>query len=788
MKSKRTFISFLMIRKNWWLPMMLIFIVSLAGVVFIGYETYVKAPPIPDFTEESGEVLISKRNILDGQELFHRYALMEYGSFFGDGALRGPDFTAQALHQMAIAMESYYYDQLPRQETDSREIFQKGIDEQVRQEIKQNRYNEGNNSVTLSVAQAKAVSNVRDFYHRMFTDPDFTEAFKPAGYITETEEINRLADFFFWGGWVCGVQRPGEEYSYTHNWPYDEKAGNTATSATLFWSIIGIFGLIIGLGIVLFYFGQFDQLSDEYYTRRTDEMMTEKKLLSYQPTPSQRATFKYFYVAILLFGVQVLAGVLTVHDFVGFTRLLGIDLQQAIPVTISRSWHLQLSLFWISACWVGASIFILPFVTKREIPGQVRYINILFWLFFVMVAGSMVGIFMGPKGLLGELSRWLGHQGWEFVELGRLYQYMLLGIFALWAVIVYRGVKPVLKTGKPWALPNWLLYAVVSILILLISGFIATPETNFVIADFWRWCVIHMWVEAFFEVFTTIVVGYLMVLMGLVNRESVTNVVYLATLLFLGSGLLGISHNFYWNAKPVGTLAIGSVFSTLQVVPLILLTLEAWRFRNMPGKLENQSNGNDRSSLFAMPGVFLFLVGVNFWNFFGAGVFGLIINLPIINYYEHGTYLTVNHGHAALMGVYGNLSLAAILFCTRLLTKPSSWKPGLVRISFWSINIGLVLMVALDMFPAGIHQLMAALNEGLWYSRSQDFLMGTVFQSMTWLRIVGGSLFVCGGLLPFTWFIVTRWKHLKSDRTGTEMDGDNTKPQRQDSVFTGVPG
>src|SRR5690606_34212503 len=467
---------------------------------------------------------------------------------------------------------------------------------------------------------------------------------------------------------------------------------------------------------------------------------------------------------------------------------LGIDLQQAIPVTISRSWHLQLSLFWISACWVGASIFILPFVTKREIPGQVRYINILFWLFFVMVAGSMVGIFMGPKGLLGELSRWLGHQGWEFVELGRLYQYMLLGIFALWAVIVYRGVKPVLKTGKPWALPNWLLYAVVSILILLISGFIATPETNFVIADFWRWCVIHMWVEAFFEVFTTIVVGYLMVLMGLVNRESVTNVVYLATLLFLGAGLLGISHNFYWNAKPVGTLAIGSVFSTLQVVPLILLTLEAWRFRNMPGKLENQSNGNDRSSLFAMPGVFLFLVGVNFWNFFGAGVFGLIINLPIINYYEHGTYLTVNHGHAALMGVYGNLSLAAILFCTRLLTKPSSWKPGLVRISFWSINIGLVLMVALDMFPAGIHQLMAALHVVLWHSRSQDFLIGTVFQSMTWLRIVGGSLFVCGGLLPFTWFIVTRWKHLKSDRTGTEMDGDNTKPQRQDSVLTGVPG
>src|SRR5690606_4981382 len=177
---------------------------------------------------------------------------------------------------------------------------------------------------------------------------------------------------------------------------------------------------------------------------------------------------------------------------------------------------------------------------------------------------------------------------------------------------------------------------------------------NFVIADFWRWCVIHMWVEAFFEVFTTIVVGYLMVLMGLVSRESVTYVVYLATLLFLGSGLLGISHNFYWNAKPVVTLAIGSVFSTLQVVPLILLTLVAWQFRNAPQRA---------GAAFAHVDAFRFLLAVNFWNFLGAGMFGFLINLPIVNYYEHGTYLTVNHGHAALMGVYGNLAIAMIVFC-----------------------------------------------------------------------------------------------------------------------------
>jgi nitric oxide reductase subunit B len=346
-------------------------------------------------------------------------------------------------------------------------------------------------------------------------------------------------------------------------------------------------------------------------------------------------------------------------------------------------------------------------------------------------------------------------------------------VFVLWAVIVYRGVQPVLVRKNPWALPNWMLYSVVSIMVLLMSGFVATPKTNFVIADFWRWCVIHMWAEAFFEVFTTIVVGYLMVLMGLVNRDSVNKVVFLATLLFLGSGLLGISHNFYWNAKPVGTLAIGSVFSTLQVVPLVLLTLEAWRFQRMPSMLNRGANGNGKSVLFAMPSVFLFLVGVNFWNFFGAGVFGLIINLPIANYYEHGTYLTVNHGHAALMGVYGNLSIGALLFCCRYLGNPGTWNEKLVRNAFWSINVGLFLMVVMDLFPAGLHQLFAAMEKGLWYARSQEFLMSPAFQTMTWLRIVGGSLFTLGGVFPLTWFVLKQFRNLKSSALPEETPAEN---------------
>jgi nitric oxide reductase subunit B len=215
-------------------------------------------------------------------------------------------------------------------------------------------------------------------------------------------------------------------------------------------------------------------------------------------------------------------------------------------------------------------------------------------------------------------------------------------------------------------------------------------------------------------------------------------------------------------------MALGSVFSTLQVVPLVLLTLEAWRFSKLPMQLEKNKNGKSRVG-FGFPEVFLFLLGVNFWNFFGAGVLGFIINLPIANYYEHGTYLTVNHGHAALMGVYGNLSLAGVLFCCQLLFDESAWNKRLVKNAFWSINVGLFLMVLLDLFPAGILQFNAVVESGLWFARSAEFVDSTAFQSLTWMRIIGGSIFVLGGVIPLAWFIVTGRKKLKKIG-GTDFD------------------
>ncbi len=741
-------------RRNWWLPLLVVLAIGLGSMLFVGTRTYQDAPPIPEFVAESGETVVSAAAITRGQIVFLKYGLMNYGSMFGDGAGRGPDFTADALHAMALAMRDFHA---------SREgVDAAGAQARAQAEIRHNRYDPASNRTTLGEAQAYAARELGRRTAAMFRG-EGTEAFHPVGYITDAAELRDLAAFFFWGGWVCGAARPGQDYSYTHNWPYDELAGNRPSAPVMLWSVAAALGLIAVLGVVLFLYGRYSSLASWRQAGDAARLATLTRIETFGPTPLQRATYKFFAAAALLFVLQIIAGVLTIHDFLRLTHFMGIDLAEALPITIVRAWHLQLALMWISACWVGASVFVLS-AAQRETPqGLFGELNLLFGLFVVWVAGSLVGIALGSKGLLGEHWNLLGNQGWEFVEMGKLWQGVLFLVFALWLRIVARLVRTVWHEGDAWTLPKWLLYAVACVLLLFISGFVARPETNFVIADFWRWAVIHMWVEAFFEVFTTALLAYFMFLMGFVSHAAASRIVYLATLLFLGSGLLGISHNFYWNAKPEATLAIGSIFSTLQVVPLILLTLEAWQFRNTPQRALEGAGGR---AAFGQAEAFLFLIGVNFWNFFGAGVFGFIINLPIVNYYEHGTYLTVNHGHAALMGVYGNLAIAAVLFCSRYLIAAQAWDARLLRRIFWALNLGLMLMVAIDLFPVGIAQLNEVLAHGLWQARSQSFVQGDLFQTLTWARIIGGALFVMGGVLPLAWFMATRALALKHAGSG----------------------
>lgn len=759
-------------RQHWWKIFVIIFAVSISVVGYIGVQTYRYAPPVANFHDESGAELFSSQSIQRGQQVFLQRGLMEYGSFLGDGAMRGPDFSAEALHLTAVwmneEMNSEWLDRVP--DDNDRAGVVEGV---VQRELKRNRYDADSNTVTVCAAQAVAFHKLVQYNTERFGEGGSlvgSEAFHPANYITDKETIADLSAFFYWGAWICSSERPGYEYSFTHNWPFDPLAGNTPTSGILFWSVIGGLALVLATGIVFYFYGKMDREAVlEAQQSKLPPLASDDLVENSRPTPTQRACYKFMAVAAALFLVQICAGLLAIDDFVGVLRSIGLDVSAYLPVTLTRAWHSQISVLWISVCWFAATIWVLPLICRPEPSGQLKWINTLFWLLIIVAGGTFLGLFLGINRMLGDLSRWFGIQGWEFMTMGRAYQYVLFLSFCVWFVIVLRGLWPVLRERRTWSLPNWMAYSIAGIIFMFTASFVANPDTNFVIADFWRWCTIHMWVEAFFELFTTVILAYFLYLMGFVSHMVAARIVYLAAVLFLGSGLIGISHNFYWNAKSIETVALGGVLSTLQIVPLILLTVEAWRFRHMPGStIDRLEKKNGTRATFGLSDAFLFLIGVNFWNFMGAGVLGFTINLPIVNYYQHGTYLTVNHGHAALFGVYGNLAIATMLFCGRWIIQPSRWNHKLLKSSFWWLNIGLILMVLLDLFPVGIHQLMTVLDSGYAYARSAEYIHGSTFQAFTWLRGIGIAAFVCGGVLPLTWFMLSRWRSLKPVQTSEE--------------------
>lgn len=724
-------------------------LISIAGLIYLGRSTYTDAPPLADFVSPAGEVVVPREKIERGQEIFLRRGLMTYGSFWGDGAERGPDFTADALRQTTLAMQAFY---AAGTEGKLTEYEQDAIAARVTRELRHNGWDESVGRISIGEARIHAYERLQAHYAKVFTDPGYPGYIR-LGHLLSSDDIRSLSAFLFWGAWATAADRPGERHSYTHNWPYDPAAGNTPTADTYLWSIASILVLFLGIGLVLYVYGQMKVIFPEGFGDggKDASLLTTPDLERGVVRTTQKATYNFFALAIVSFGLQIVAGILCATDFV---RPYGLYLGDVIPFSVARSYHTLFQIFWFFMCWVGYTLFFLP--RFSPVPrGQRALINVLFGLCLLVAIGSLIGIYLGQTGrLTGEAAYWLGSQGWEYMEFGRACQILLLAAFSLWIFIIYRAVKPWLTRKNLWSVPAWLLYGSGIMVFFLFFGLFVAPKTNFAVADFWRWMVVHMWVEVTFEVFTTVIVAYMLAQMNFINRVMAERTIFLAVMMFLFTATLGVAHNFYWIGKPTGNIALGSVFSTLQVLPLLLLTLDAWEIRQKGAQAGAHLASGKQGVL--MGEVWLFILAVNFWNVFGAGVLGSLINLPIVNYFEHGTYLTNNHAHAAMFGVKGNIALGGMLFCCQHLFPRARWNARLVRLSFWSLNIGLALMMFLDLFPVGVYQLVATFEHGFWYARSVEIVGGTVFRTLTAFRSLGGAVFVLGGLLPLMWFVLSR--------------------------------
>ena len=750
-------------KKYWGVYAIIVFAIVVLGNGYMTGAAISEVPPLVDFESETGEVIMSTSKINHGEEIFHHRGLMSYGSVLGDGSERGPDFTAEALHIMAVSMGEFYVEKHDGQ-TDAgagSAYDMEAIKARVIAELHLNTWNGDDNGViVLNEAKIFAWQAVRKYYRRVYYREEASVSGSEDGGLWPTERFanpehaDDLAAFFFWGAWCCVANRPSENYSYTHNWPYDPLAGNTPTPEVMIWSVASLFVLFFGLMITLYIYGQFPE-DDEPLTQQP---LTTQDLGADIVRPTQRATYRFFVLSIVAFFIQVVSGIACAIDFV---RPGGFSVCEFIPFTVLRSYHTTFQIYWFFVAWVGATIFFLPRFSKVP-TAQHGLIDLLYIGCIAVALGGVIGIPLGQTGYLeGPMAYYFGSQGWEYMELGRFYQDVLLAGFVLWIVIMFRGVWPFLTWKRVWSPPAWLFYGSVIMVAFLFFSLKVTPKTNFIISDFWRWMVVHMWVEVTFEVFTTVIVSYLLVEMGLVTRKMAEKTTYIAVMLFFLTATIGVGHNFYWIAKPTGVIALGSTFSTTQILPLILVTLDAWKIMQEKSRAEaEQKKGNQ---MYVMKEVFQFVVAINFWNIFGAGVLGSLVNLPIVNYYLHSTYITGCHAHGAMFGVKGNVALAGVLFCVQHLVKEKHWSGRLLNISFWCLNGGMALMMFISLFPTGLYQLFMVIKYGFWYARSAEIVQGPVFQFFLKLRPIGGHIFFEGGLLPLVYFIFSRWYTVKNE-------------------------
>ncbi|MDF2695199.1 MAG: norB, partial [Labilithrix sp.] len=364
----------------------------------------------------------------------------------------------------------------------------------------------------------------------------------------------------------------------------------------------------------------------------------------------------------------------------------------------------------------------------------------------VVVTGSLAGEYLSIHQALSlDNGFWFGHQGYEYVDLGRFWQFGLFVGLLLWLVLMLRGLWPALaKPDDNQAVVLMFAGATVAIGLFYGAGFFYGARTHLSVAEYWRWWVVHLWVEGFMEVFATAALAFLFTRFGLVRAESAGRAVVFSTCIFLVGGVPGTFHHIYFSGTPVSVMAVGAAFSALEVVPLVLLGFEAKETLSM----EVRASWMRR---YRWP--LRFFVGVAFWNLVGAGLFGFLINPPVALFYMQGLNLTPVHAHTALFGVYGLLALGLVLVVFRRMRPELEWNERPLAIAFWGMNGGLALMVLLSLLPIGFAQTWASMEHGLWYARSAEFMHQPLLVTLRWMRMVGDTVFL-GGVAALAWFVL----------------------------------
>ncbi|MDO5285223.1 MAG: nitric-oxide reductase large subunit [Actinomycetia bacterium] len=738
--------------RRWWIALLVLLVGSFSVLLWMGHQINQAKPPIPArVVDGSGQVLMTGDDIMAGQQVWQSLGGQQIGSVWGHGAYVAPDWTADWLHResvfildrMAREQGAASYDALPPDQ-------QAAAKARLKQVLRTNTYEASSATITISADRVAAYQANSEHYAAIFAQGNEPYAIPP-GTLTDPVAMHKVNAFFWWSSWAASTNVPGGDATYTRNWPHEPLIDNTPTPTAILWSILSFVLLLAAIGGMVF-----------FHSRQPEEEPAaapqQDPLAGYQSTPSQRATLKYFFVVAGLFLLQIACGIISAHYGVEGGALYGIEIDTILPYAVVRTWHTQLGVLWIATAWLATGLYVAPAVGGREPKHQRLLVNLLFWALVLVVLGSMAGQWASITGRMGhgtELTWWLGTTGMEYLDLARGWQVALFAGLLLWFVLVARGMWPAvtrarsthqsvqpsaeapLASGSQRGLIIMLLFSSLAIASFFAAAFGMGRHSHLSVIEYWRWWVVHLWVEGFFEVFATVVIAFLFARLGLVRASSAMTAVLSSTVVYLFGGIIGTGHHLYFSGSNDVVMAWSATFSALEVVPLVLIGLEAFRHLHLLRL---------RAWVASYRWPIWFFVSVSFWNLLGAGVFGFLINPPVSLFYVQGLNLTPLHGHTALFGVYGMLGIGLMLFCLRSLMPDRQWNERLIKLGFWGMNLGLLMMALMSLLPVGLAQAWASITHGLWYARSSEFLYSGWLPLLKWLRTPGDVVFAVGAV------------------------------------------
>lgn len=728
--------------KKLWILLLAIFFCSFAILGWVGVEIFRQAPPIPkQVVTTDSAILIGPEQISDGQNVWQAMGGMQVGSIWGHGSYVAPDWTADYLHRESVfILNEWSGGQFGKDGASMPAEQRAALVQRLQTLMRTNTYDPASDRLSVDPIRQRAFEDNLRHYSEIFTNGSAEYAIQK-GAQPDPAKLRKLVSFFFWTAWASAANRPNDKISYTSNFPSEPLVGNYPTPSSIIWTGVSVILLIASLGGMVWFYAGWHRRADERETPDTDP------LIGTTLTASQKATVKYFLVVSLLFLLQIVMGIVTAHYGVEGGGLYGIPLDRWLPYVVTRTWHTQLGIFWIATAWLAAGLYIAPYICGYEPKYQKLGVDVLFGALLVVVLGSMTGQWMSVMHKLGDgdMWFWFGHQGYEYVDLGRVWQAALFIGLLLWLFLIGRSAIAALRqqTNKRSLI---LLYlgTTAGIALFYAPGLFWGMRSHITVVEYWRWWVVHLWVEGFFEVFATVVIAFLFAKLRVIRADQAAYAALLSGAIYLAGGIIGTLHHLYFAGTPTIALALGSVFSALEIVPLVFVGYEAF---------ENIRHSKARPWLVQYKWVVYFFVAVAFWNLVGAGVFGFMINPPIALYYMQGLNTTAVHAHGALYGVYGTLGLALTLFCLRAMQPERQWNTRLLSFAFWTINIGMLLEILLSLLPIGLLQTYQSISVGYWSARSPEFMQTSLMQTLRWMRMVGDTIFAIGAI-AWVWFAV----------------------------------